>query len=74
MLFTLTSALRQPDISSRELVEHAIAAVEEHDGAINAVVATRFEQALVTPGYRSLVPDLDAEVNGQPHREVVQCS
>jgi Asp-tRNA(Asn)/Glu-tRNA(Gln) amidotransferase A subunit family amidase len=46
VLFTLTSALRRRDVSSRELVERAIDAIEEQDGAINAVVAARFEQAL----------------------------
>ena len=29
---------------------------------------------LVAPGYRSIGADLDAEVNGQRDREVVQCS
>lgn len=41
-------------------------------------VGERWEAArpwpLIASGYRLVVPDLDAEVNGEPDREVVRCS
>ena len=41
----LTQALRDRSVSSRELLEHALARVEEHNPALNAVVALDVERA-----------------------------
>lgn len=41
----LTAALRAKQVSSTELTEAAIAAIEAHDGEINAVVVRDFERA-----------------------------
>ena len=42
----LAEQLRQGAVSSRELTEYFIARIEQHDGAINAVVVRDFERAL----------------------------
>ena len=41
----LAELVRRGEVHPRELVEAAIAAIEAQDGAINAVVLRRFEQA-----------------------------
>ncbi len=42
----LAAAIRRGELSSRQAVEHFAARIEAFDGAINAVVFRRFEQAL----------------------------
>ncbi len=42
----LAGLLRRKEISSVELTRHYIERIERHDGALNAVVVRRFEQAL----------------------------
>ncbi|MFI6483335.1 amidase [Nonomuraea sp. NPDC050663] len=54
-------AVRQGQVSPRELVEAAIAKIEQHDGEINAVIHQRFERAL---------QDADAAPEGTPFRGV----
>ncbi len=44
----LVQALRDRSVSSRELLEHALARVEEHNPALNAVVALDVERARAT--------------------------
>ncbi len=39
-------AIRTGEVSVREVVEAAIARIEEHNPTLNVVVGTRFEQAL----------------------------
>ena len=46
MLQELTGMVRTRTVSARELVERALTRVERHNGALNAVVALRAEEAL----------------------------
>jgi len=46
MLQELAGMVRARTVSARELVERALARIERHDGALNAVVALRAEEAL----------------------------
>lgn len=43
---TLRDALRSKQVSAHELTQHAIARIERHDGAINAICVRDFERAL----------------------------
>lgn len=52
MLGRLQRALRGGALSRRELVERSIAAIEARNPRLNAVVATRFEEALAEAGAR----------------------
>ncbi|GHH65860.1 6-aminohexanoate-cyclic-dimer hydrolase [Streptosporangium violaceochromogenes] len=71
-------AVRAGEISPRELAEAAIAAIEEHDGEINAVVHRGFERALKEagtaprdapfPGVPTLLKDLGWGMAGEPYR------
>jgi amidase len=54
-------AVRDGQISARELAEAAIAAIEAHDGELNAVIHRRFERALA---------EIDAIPAGAPFRGV----
>ncbi len=63
------------DVTARELIEAAIARIEERNPVLNAVVATRFEQALAEAdagprgrlgGVPFLVKDLGCDVAGLP--------
>jgi amidase len=42
---SLAGRIRGREIGCRELLEHFIARIERHDGAVNAVVVRRFEEA-----------------------------
>ena len=75
----LAELVRRGDVHPRELVDAAIAAIEAQDGAINAVVQRRFEQARDEAGgplpdgpFRGvpfLLKDYGAEVAGEPYHE-----
>ena len=75
----LAELVRRGEVHPRELVDAAIAAIEAQDGAINAVVLRRFEQArdeAVGPlpdgpfrGVPFLLKDYSAEVAGEPYHE-----
>ncbi len=64
------------EVSARELVQEAIHRIEKHNPSVNAVVGTRFEQALADveaglpagplTGVPMLVKDLGTEVRGLP--------
>lgn len=68
--------IRDKEISAREVTEAAIRRIEERNGALNAVVATRFEQALEEvdaglpegplAGVPILIKDLGMNVAGLP--------
>ncbi|RFU20564.1 amidase [Geodermatophilus marinus] len=68
--------IRSGEISVREVVEEAIRRIEKYDPGLNAVVATRFDEALAEVdrglpdgplrGVPTLVKDLDADVAGLP--------
>lgn len=71
----LAGLVRDKKVSPRELVEFAIARVEERNPAINAIVATRFERALdeceqpssgPLAGVPFVVKDLGLNVEGLP--------
>lgn len=69
-------AIAEGETSVREVVEAAIARIEKHHNALNAVVATRFEQALAEVdaglpagplhGVPVLIKDLGTAVAGLP--------
>lgn len=69
-------AIRNGEVSAREVVEDAIARIEKHNGLLNAVVAERFEQALAEVdaglprgplhGVPTLIKDLGMQVAGLP--------
>ncbi|MEU4830024.1 amidase [Streptosporangium sp. NPDC023615] len=74
-------AVREGEISARELAEAAIARIESRDGVVNAVVHRRFERALaeaddVAPGapgapfagVPTLLKDLGWAMAGEPYR------
>ena len=75
----LAELVRRGEVHPRELVEAAIAAIEAQDGAINAVVLRRFEQARDEAGgplpdgpFRGvpfLLKDYSAEIAGEPYHE-----
>ena len=75
----LAELVRRHDVHPRELVEASIAAIEERDGTINAVVQRRFEQAREEAagplpdgpfrGVPFLLKDYGAEVAGEPYHE-----
>jgi amidase len=68
--------IRNGELSAREVVEEAIRRIEKHDHALNAVVATRFEEALQEVdrglpdgpllGVPILIKDLETDVAGLP--------
>lgn len=68
--------IRDGELSPREAVEGAIARIEKHNPSLNAVVATRFEEALAEVdaglpdgplrGVPVLVKDLNMDVAGLP--------
>ncbi|KAB2810548.1 amidase [Pimelobacter simplex] len=70
------AAVRSGEVSAREVVEDAIARIEKHDPALNAVVARRFDEALAEVdaglpggplhGVPTLVKDLGMQVAGLP--------
>lgn len=72
----LAAAIRDGELSAREAVEESIARIEKHSPPLNAVVATRFEEALAEAdaelpdgplrGVPMLVKDLFADVAGLP--------
>ena len=72
----LAESVRSGTVSSRELVEGSIARIEERNPALNAVVARRFEEALLEAdqvdmtaplaGVPFLVKDLNCDVAGLP--------
>ena len=72
----LAAAIRSGEVSAREVTETAIARIEEHNPALNAVVGTRFEQALAEVdaglpdgplrGVPMLIKNLGADVAGLP--------
>jgi amidase len=71
----LAALVADRQVSARELVEAAIARYEERDGTLNAVVATRFDEALAEAdagpsgplaGVPFLVKDLACDVAGLP--------
>jgi amidase len=75
----LAELVRRGEVRPHELVEASIAAIEEQDGAINAVVGRRFERALeeadgLPPdgrfrGVPFLLKDYGAEMAGEPYHE-----
>lgn len=72
----LAALIRSGEISPREVVEDAIARIEKHNPALNAVIATRFEAALAEvdaglpdgplQGVPVLIKDLNMDVAGLP--------
>ncbi|GGS80864.1 amidase [Nonomuraea spiralis] len=70
-------AVRTGEVSARELAEAAIAAIEAHDGELNAVVHRRFERALAEiddlpagapfHGVPILLKDLGWRQSGEPY-------
>ncbi|MFI7707255.1 amidase [Nonomuraea sp. NPDC049480] len=70
-------AVRDGQVSARELAEAAIAAIEAHDGVLNAVVFRRFERALAEidaipadapfAGVPILLKDLGWRQAGEPY-------
>jgi amidase len=75
----LAELVRNGEVHPLELVDACIAAIEASDGAINAVVQRRFEQARAEAGgplpdgpFRGvpfLLKDYGAEVAGEPYHE-----
>jgi amidase len=69
-------AVRRGDVSAREVVEAAIARIEEVDPRVNAVIGRRFDEALAEveaglpdgplTGVPFLIKDLGSEVAGLP--------
>ena len=74
---TAADAIRSGDVSPRELVEAAISRIEARNPDLNAVVSTRFDQALAEAdaidrarpfaGVPFVVKDLGTDVAGLPH-------
>lgn len=72
----LAAAIRDGELTAREAVEASIASIEQHNPAVGAVVATRFDQALAEVdaglpdgplrGVPVLIKDLCADVAGLP--------
>lgn len=72
----LAAAIGRGDVSAREVVEFSLARLEERNPAVNAVVATRAEEALAEVdaglpdgplrGIPFLIKDLHADVAGMP--------
>lgn len=72
----IAGAVAAGETSAREVVEQSIARIEAHNGALNAVVAERFDQALAEVdrglpagplcGVPTLVKDLGMRVAGLP--------
>jgi amidase len=70
------AAIRNGQVAPREVVEEAIRRIEKHDPGLNAVVASRFDEALAEVdrglpdgplrGVPMLVKDLEADVAGLP--------
>ncbi|QYJ03085.1 amidase [Nocardioides panacisoli] len=70
------AAIRDGEVSAREVVTEAITRIEKHDSTLNAVVAQRFEEALAEAagdlpdgplrGVPILIKDLGAQVAGLP--------
>jgi amidase len=68
--------IRNGHVSARDVVEEAIRRIEKHDPELNAVVATRFDEAMAEverglpdgplQGVPMLVKDLEADVAGLP--------
>lgn len=71
------AAIRGGELTARDAVEQAIARIEKHDPALNAVVGRRFDEALAEvdaglpdgplTGVPVLVKDLGMQVAGLPH-------
>ncbi|MGH3353014.1 MAG: amidase [Nocardioides sp.] len=72
----LAELIRKRELSPREAVEDAIARIEKHNPSLNAVIATRFEEALADVdaglpdgplhGVPVLIKDLNMDVAGLP--------
>ena len=72
----LAMSIRSGDLSAREAAEQAIARIEKHNPTVNAVIGTRFEQALdeidaglpdgPLTGVPILIKDLGTAVEGLP--------
>lgn len=72
----LAQAIRGGEASIREVVEESISRIERHDGVVNAIAHTRFEEALAEVegglpdgplrGVPVLVKDMYADVAGLP--------
>ncbi|KQY50977.1 amidase [Nocardioides sp. Root140] len=72
----LAASIRNGETTAREVVDEAIARIEKHDPALNAVIATRFDEALAEVdaglpdgplrGVPVLVKDLNMDVAGLP--------
>lgn len=72
----IAESIRVGETSAREVVEAAIARIDEHNPSLNAVIATRFEEALAEVdaglpegplrGVPVLVKDLNMDVAGLP--------
>jgi len=70
------AAIRQGDLSIREVIEGAIARIEKHNPVLNAVIARRFDEALAEMdrglpdgplrGVPILIKDLGMQVSGLP--------
>jgi amidase len=68
--------IRSGEVSAREVVEEAIRRIEKYDPELNAVVSTRYEEALAEVdrglpdgplrGVPTLIKDLNADVAGLP--------
>ena len=68
--------IRRGEVSAREVVEESIRRIEQHDPQLNALVTTRFDEALADvdrglpdgplTGVPILVKDLAADVAGLP--------
>lgn len=72
----LAARIRAGELTAREAAEHAILRIEKANPALNAVIATRFEEALAEieqglpdgplRGVPTLIKDLGADVAGLP--------
>src|SRR5436190_11687438 len=75
----LAELVRQGEVHPRELVDAAVAAIEERDGAVHAVVRRRFDQACAEAdgplpdgpfrGVPFLLKDFGAELAGEAYHE-----
>ncbi|WP_235736376.1 amidase [Nocardioides alcanivorans] len=73
----MAELVRNGEVSARELVETSIARIEEENPRLNAVIATRFEEALAEvdaglpdgplTGVPVLIKDLSMQVGGLPN-------